>query len=225
MKIFLDFRIVQIILEVISSDGVVKGGSERMPPALGDEDGIAVTPVDLGDGHVAALGVGLHVEVEVLVLDPHLFGILPAASPTSALTPALSSALSSAAEAFTSGSALVIRVFSAVVNAVIVLVNELSEVLREFLHGLGRDEHLGPEVPAAEGLGDLEEPAPGVLLEVHVILLLVLVHHVGQELALPQVVGVDTLKLVVGCDKLIQLAVKQLNGGESHQDLVLPALS
>ena len=221
MKIFLDFRIVQIILEVISCDGVVKGGSECMPPALGDEDGIAVTPVDFGDGHVAALGIGLHVEVEVLVLDPHLFGILPTTSSTSALT----SSLSSAAEASTSGSTLVIRVFSTVVNAVIVLVNELSEVLREFLHSLGRDEHLRPKVPAAEGLGDLEEPAPGVLLEVHVILLLVLVHHVGQELALLQVVGVDTLKLVVGGDELIQLAVKQLNGGESHQDLVLPALS
>ena len=220
MKIFLDFRIVQFILEVISCDGVVKGGPELMPPALGDEDGIAVTSVDLGDGHVAALGIGLHVEVEVLVLDPHLFGILPAASSTSSLA----SALTSAAEAFASSSTLVIRVFSAVVNAVIMLVNELREVLREFLHGLGRDEHLGPEVPAAEGLRDLEEPAPGVLLKVHVILLLVLVHHVGQELALPQVVGVDTLKLVVGCDKLVQLAVKQLNGGESHQDLVLPAL-
>lgn len=213
----LDFRMVQISLEVISCDGIVKGGSECVPPALGDEDGVAVTSVDLGDGHVAALGIGLHVEVEVLVLDPHLFGILTAASSTAVAAPAT--------EAFTPIPSLVVGVLSAVINAVIVLVNELGEVLLELLHGLGRDEHLGPEVPGTESLGDLEEPAPGILLEVHVILLVVLVHHIGQELALLQVVGVDTIELVVGGDELIQLVVKQFNGWESHQDLVLPALS
>jgi len=220
MKIFLDSRMVHPInLEVISCDGVVKGGSECMPPALGDEDGVAVTPVDLGDGHVAALGIGLHVEVEVLVLDPHLFRILTTASS------ATRASLGPAAESFTSGSALVVGVLSAVLNAIIVLVNELIEMLLELLHGLGWDEYLRPEVPAAEGLRDLEEPTPGVLLEVHVILFLVLVHHVGQQLTLPKVVGVDTIELVVGFDELIQLAVKQLGGWKSHQDLILPAFS
>ena len=68
-----------INLVVVVTDGVVQGGFESLPTALRDEDRVAVTPVDLGDGHVASLGVALHVKVEVLVLDPHLFGILPAA--------------------------------------------------------------------------------------------------------------------------------------------------
>ena len=93
----------------------------------------------------------------------------------------------------------------------------------KLLHALGGDEHLGSEIPTAEGLGDLEEPPPGVLLEVHMILLLVPVHYLGQQLALLQVVGVDTVELIEGVDELIQLVVKHLGGGESHQDLILPA--
>ena len=40
---------------------------------------------------------------------------------------------------------------------------------------------LEPGVASGEGLGHLEEPAPCILLQVHVVLLVILVHHLGIE--------------------------------------------
>ncbi len=55
-------------------DVLLEDEPEVVPAALRDEDRVAEVALDLGDGDVAALGVLLAREVEVLVLNAHVPG-------------------------------------------------------------------------------------------------------------------------------------------------------
>jgi len=163
------------------------------PATLRHQNGVPVVPSHLRYGEISALVVALHVEVEAFVF---YLDVL-------ALT-------------------LILRgrgVSTFVCRAVIESLNQLSDVLFELPHTVGRDEHVEPGVGV--GLGDLQKPPPCVLLQVHVVLLVIFVHHLSLQLALLQIVGVNLAQAAVELHELGEVLVELTGSGESHHYLVL----
>ena len=106
-----------------------------------------------------------------------------------------------------------------VCRAVIESLNQLSDVLFELPHTVGRDEHVEPGVGV--GLGDLQKPPPCVLLQVHVVLLVIFVHHLSLQLALLQIVGINLAQAAVELHELGEVLVELTGSGERHHYLVL----
>ena len=182
-------------------DALIDDALETLPAALRHQDGVPVAALLLRDRHVPPLLVTLHLEVEILVLDLHM--LLP--GPGVVL--------------------IIFRVHDTGV-AVVVLSNQVLEVVVDLPHAIGGDEHLEPPVPPPGHLGELKEPASGILLQVHVILFVIVVfeHHCRLELPLSQVVGVHSAEVFVEIRELDQVLAELRRGGEGHQDLVPPPL-
>lgn len=108
--------------------------------------------------------------------------------------------------------------------AIIVLFNELFQVLVELFHAVGRNKDLEPRVSSRKGLRDLQEATASIFLQINVILLVLLEHDLGLELALVQVVGVDGPHLQVSLDDVDQVLTKLGGRRQGHQDLVLAAI-
>ena len=105
------------------------------------------------------------------------------------------------------------------VTASVKFIYQLSDVLFKFPHSVSWNEHVEPGLRV--GLGDLEEPPPGILLQVHVVLLVVLVHDLRLQLPLPQVVRVNLAQAAVELNELGEVLVELASSGECHQNLVL----
>ena len=97
--------------------------------------------------------------------------------------------------------------------------NQLPNVLLKFLHSVSRDEHVEPGVSVC--LGHLQEPAPSVLLQVHVVLFVIFVHDLRLQFSLPQIVGINLAQTAVELHELGEVLVELTSGGECHQYLVL----
>jgi len=109
---------------------------------------------------------------------------------------------------------------------VVIFINQLPEVVLELAHSVRWNEHLEPGVAAGERLRHFEEPSPCILLQIHVILLVIFVHHLRLQLALPQVVWVQLLKFIlIEINELDQVLTEQCRSREGHQDLILSAIS
>ena len=105
---------------------------------------------------------------------------------------------------------------------VVIFINQLPEVVLELAHSVRWNEHLEPGVATGERLRHFEEPSPCILLQIHVVLLVIFVHHLRLQLALSQVVGVQLLKLIlIEINELDQVLTEQCRSREGHQDLIL----
>jgi len=173
-------------------DVLVQHVAEIFPAGLRDQDGVAVRPFHLRNGHISALLIPLYVKVKVFVFYSQVFVLW--------------------------------SIHCLFRIAVVVLVNEFAQVVLELGHAVGWDENLKPGVSSGEGFRDLEEPSPRVLLEIHVILFIVLVHHLGLELPLLQMVRVKFAHLLVEVDKVQQVLVEDGRRRERHENLVLSAV-
>jgi len=108
---------------------------------------------------------------------------------------------------------------------VVILVDELPQVVLELGHPVGRDEDLEPRVAPGEGLRHLQEATPRVLLQVHVILLVVLVHHLGLQLTLSQIVRIQDFQITIEVDESDQVLTEEGSRRECHQNLILSPVS
>jgi len=176
-------------------DILIQNISETLPSTLWHKDGVAIVPLNLGDGHVAPLLVLLDVEVEVLVLNTYVFVL---------------------------GS--IHRILSI---PIVILVNEFPKIVLELPHSVRGNKHLEPGtgVATSKSFRDLQKSSPCILLEIHVVLLVVLVHHLGPELALSQVVGIQLFQVMVEIDELDKVLAEERSSGKSHQDLILSSIS
>ena len=105
---------------------------------------------------------------------------------------------------------------------VVIFINQLPEVVLELAHSVRWNEHLEPGVAAGERLRHFEEPSPCILLQIHVVLLVIFVHHLRLQLALPQVVRVQLFELIlIEINELDQVLTEQCRSREGHQDLIL----
>ena len=108
-----------------------------------------------------------------------------------------------------------LTVFSSSVESL----NQLPDVLLKLPHSVGRDEHV--ETGVGVGLGDLQKPSPRILLQVHVVLFVIFVHHLSLQLPLPQIVGINVAETAVELNELGEVLVELAGSGESHHYLVL----
>ena len=91
----------------------------------------------------------------------------------------------------------------------------------EFPHPFRGNENLKSRVATSESLRNFEKPSSGIFLQIHVVLLVILVHHLRLQLALTQALRVQLAEVAVELDELDHVLTEQSGGGESHQYLVL----
>lgn len=142
---------------------VLENVPEPAPVLLRHGDRGAEVRLDLADAHVDPAVVLSNVKVKVLVLRPHVppLGQLPAPGHSVGALQATQPAAVGRAK----------------------LLQQIRQRVPELDHALRRDGDLGPGAAARDGLGDAQEAAAHILLQVEVVPAVVLDHHLRLELA------------------------------------------
>merc|ERR1719270_3036062 len=173
---------------------------ELVPAGLRDEDGVPVVPLDLRNRHVASLLVSFDVEIEVLVLDPQILVVWRSA---------------------------IIHLLLKGFVSIVIFLDKFIQILLDFSHSICRNKYLvsrRSSRTSVEGLGNLQKPASCILLEIHVILFVPLIHHLGLQFSLFQVVRVKLMKTIIEINHLDKILTKHVGSSKCHQNLILSSI-